>query len=210
MESERYPVIFREQHDAPVPGSLTLLQGGVLLSGGSRERSAELNIAFSDIRHVHVGRKPDERLNGSPTLVIERDQQPPVLVAPIGVGLLHEIADLLGRLADRDSGAPDQLAIMVPLRPGCSEHARTLLTLGPPLDPASLGLTGHRVYLQDDTAIFVFDGPGAGRRIQNAMRSPALWKAGIAWRNYIASQPQVVDLRRNPIKGEPLYTWKSD
>jgi hypothetical protein len=210
MESEAYPVVFRERNEAPVPGSLALLEGGVLLSGGSRERSAELSIAFSEMRDLHIGHKPEERLNGSATLVIERDQQPPVLVAPIGVGLLHEIADLLGRLANRDSGSPDQLAIMVPLRPGCSERARDLLTLGPPLDPASLGLTGHRVYLEDDNAVFVFTGPGVRRRVQSAMRTPALWKAGIAWRNCIAGQPQVIDLRRQPITAEPLYTWKSD
>ena len=43
---------------------------------------------------VRVGRRPGERLNGYPTLVLERAGHAAVLVAPFGMTLLSEIAHL--------------------------------------------------------------------------------------------------------------------
>src|SRR5439155_13807677 len=42
---------------------------------------------------------PEERLNGRPSLLLERRDQPVVQVEPLGIGLLQELAHLLAALA---------------------------------------------------------------------------------------------------------------
>jgi hypothetical protein len=142
------------------------------------------------------------------TLVLERGDGSEVQVAPLGAGLLGEIADLLTTLTSDRARLIDELVVVVPLKPGCRERAEELLGQGPPLDPAALGLTGHEVYLRDAEAVFVFRGPEVIARIGRAMRSPALWRAGIAWQGCIAGRPRVVEDAE--LDGTPVYSWTPD
>jgi len=206
---DRYAVVFRENGRENSAGSLELRQDELLLSGGSQDRHRDLSVPFGEVIDVHVGRKRSERLNGYPTLVVERGDAPTVLVAPLGASLLHEIADLLIELTKRRPDHADTLTVSVPLRPGCQQQARSLLEQGPPLDPARLGLTSHQVYLQDDEALFVFTGPDVHERVRRAMRSPRLWQAGLAWRDCIAGQP-TIRTTANPTLDDPVYSWTAE
>jgi len=207
MENERYAVVFCERGGPSVAGALELQDGELVLSGGSGEERTDLEIALAEVVDVHVGRRPDERINGHATLVLARDHQLAVHIAPLGAGLLHEIADLLSALTHQRSRAADELAIIVPLRPGCLNRARELLHRGPPLDPASLGLTSHEVYLDHDKAIFVFRGPSVRARVEKAIRTPALWRAGLAWRSCIAGQPRIATKTPPHPASPPVYDW---
>jgi len=186
----RYAVVFREQGGISVPGSLELTPDRLLLSGSHAGQRIDMRISLADVIDVHVGHKPEERLNGHSTLAIERTHEPTLLIAPLGAGLLSEIADLLITLAGERAGI-DRLAVVVPLNAGCRPRAEELLAKGPPVDPASFGLTSHHVYLRDDAVVFVFAGPDVGYRVRRAMRGPALWTAGLAWRDCIAGPPRV-------------------
>jgi len=203
---ERYAVVFREQGGAAAAGALEMGPDGLLLRGGAGQLPAELSVPFADIAEVRIGRRPPDRLNGYATLVLERAHMPSVQVAPLGAGLLHEIADLVSSLTVEHRGR--ELAVVVPLKPGCLRRARTLLEAGPPLDPAALGLTGHEVYLREDEAVFVFRGPDVSARVGKAMRSPALWRAGLAWQDCIAGRPRIQQSPATLSTEEmPAYSW---
>lgn len=205
---QRYAVVFREQGRLVVAGCLEVADDHLLLAGGAGERARTLEVALTDIAEVRVGNRPADRLNGYRTLVLERIQLPPIEVAPLEVGLLHELADLLALVTGEAPGTGRTLAVVVPLKPGSLERARELLANGPPLDAAALGLTGHHVYLRDGEAIFVFEGPEVEARVGDAIRSPALWRAGIAWQDCIAGRPRVDKQFRMLAADEtPAYTW---
>src|SRR5579862_5314537 len=187
---KRFAVVFREGNGPRVAGSLEAGPDRLLLSGRGEGRSITLRVRPAGVSEVRVGRRPADRLNGYPTLVLEREGLPPVQVAPLGVGSLHEIVDLVGEL-QRRHGAGDQLVVAVPLKPGCLGRARRLLAHGPPVDPAALGLTGHTVYLREGEAVFVFRGPDVDAKVSRAMRSTAVWRAGLAWQECIAGRPRL-------------------
>jgi hypothetical protein len=205
---QRYAVVFREGDRLVVAGCLEVAEDRLRLAGGAGERARTLDVALTDIAEVRVGRRPSDRINGHRTLVLERIQLPPIEVAPLESGLLHELADLLGLLTSDAPGTGQTLAVVVPLKPGCLEEARRLLGREPPLDPSALGLTGHHVYLRDSEAVFVFEGPDVEGRVGRAMRNPALWRAGIAWQGCIAGRPHVDKHPQLPAAAEtPVYTW---
>lgn len=190
-------------------GRLEIEPDGLLLSGSSRDGAVELAIPFSDLLEVRVGRRPSERLHGYRTLIVERATGPAVRVAPFGMTLLPEITDLLVSLTA--SGGEDVLAVRVPLKPGCLGRARELLAKGPPLQPASLGLSGHDVYLSESEAVFVFRGRNVRARVGKAVRHPGVWRAGLDWQRCFAAPPQVVD---DPslldLDAVPAYHWAEE
>ena len=200
---ERFAVVFRNG-SAEAAGALEVEPNRLLLHGGANDARLELEIPFSDLSEVRVGRRPSERLNGYATLILERTTLPPVQVAPLGMALLSEIADLLVSLTNRATG--DVLTVRVPLKHGCLGRARKLLAKGPPLDPASLGLSSHEVYLRDGEAVFVFRGSNVRAQVSKAIRHPAIWRAGLAWQRCFAAAPQIVEPADVSLD-DPAYRW---
>lgn len=201
---ERFAVVFRDG-SVKAAGRLEVEHDRLLLSGRGNGGSLEIEIPFSDLVEVRVERRPSERLNGYPTLVLERTQRPAVQVSPYGMTMLPEIADLLISLSQRAGG--DALTVVVPLKPDCLARARRLLAQGPPLDPGSLGLSSHEVYLREGEAVFVFRGSNVRRRIRRAIGDPAIWRAGLAWQRCFAAPPQIVELGDVSFDADPTYRW---
>jgi hypothetical protein len=202
---ERYAVVFRTG-ESQATGRLDIEQDRLLLSGRAADGILELEIPFSDLVEVHVGRRPNERLNGYRTLLLERATAPAVRVAPLGMAMLSEIADVLVSLTG--SGGGSVLAVCVPLKPGCLSRARKLLAKGPPLEPALLGLSGHDVYLSETEAVFVFRGADVRAQVGQAVRHPAVWRAGLAWQRCFAAPPQIVDdTTALDLDAVPAYSW---
>jgi hypothetical protein len=137
--------------------------------------------------------------------MLERTPEPSVQVAPFGMTLLPEIAELLTSLGRR--AGDDVLTVSVPLKDGCLDRAHRLLAKGPPFDPAHLGLNSHEVYLCEGEAVFVFRGPNVRARIGRAIRHPAVWRAGLAWQRCFATPPQVVELAELSLDSSPAYRW---
>jgi hypothetical protein len=201
---ERYAVVF-QTGESHATGRLEIEQDRLLLTGTAKDGILELEIPISDVVEVRVGRRPDERLNGYRTLLLLRATDPVVRVAPLGMAMLPEITDLLVSLTG--SGGGDVLAVWAPLKPGCLGQARKLLAKGPPLDPASLELRGHEVYLSEKEAVFVFRGANVRAQVARAMRHPAVWRAGVAWQRCLAAAPQVVDAADLHLDADPAYRW---
>jgi hypothetical protein len=203
---ERFAVIFRDGDAEAAAGVLVVEQDRLRLSGRGSDGTVELEIPFTDLSEVRISRHPDERLKDYPTVLLERTATPTVQVAPLGVALVREIASLLASLTQRSAG-DDVIAVLAPLKQGCLGRARTLLAKGPPLDPASLGLSGHEVYLDESEAVFVFRGTDVRARVGQAMRHPAVWRAGLAWQACFAGPPHLVQPAELSLQAAPDYRW---
>jgi hypothetical protein len=210
--SARYAAVFREGAHAPTAGGLVIDDERLLLVGRCGEGRVEVSVRYTELREVRIGRSPEERLNGQPVLVLERRNAPRVQIAPLGAGLLYELADLLATLATEHVDSEEQVAVIVPLKTGCVEKAKELVAQGPPFDPAALGLTRHQVFVTKREALFVFVGPQVRETLERATRNPMLWSAGLAWRSCIAGRPRL----SNPSEAlpaddaRPVYSWAAD
>lgn len=202
---ERFAVVFREG-TTQASRRLDVEPDRLLLTGGSAHGELTLAIPYSELRDVRAVRNPRERLDGYRTLVLERSRGPAIQVAPLGIPFVPEIVSLLSSLTGRDG---DALAVRVVLKEGCLERARELLAKGPTLDPASLGLSRHEVYLRDGEAVFVFRGHDVRARISKALGHPAVWRAGLAWQRCFAAAPQIVDAANVWLDPVPAYTWSA-
>jgi hypothetical protein len=209
----RYPVVFQEANGAPAAGALSVEAEELLLTGrpvGAAAEPVALKIACTNLARVRIGRGAGERLDGHATVVLERSAGGLVLVAPFGGGLLHEIADLLAALTSGRAEAAEQLTLVVPIKRACGQQVRRLIAQGPPFDPAAHGLRRHDVFLGEQTVVFVFEGPQVRSTLRRTLSDPGLWRAGIAWRDCIAGQPQIAEPDDNPAKhSELIYSWHS-
>jgi len=201
---QRYAVAFRAG-SAAATGRLDVEQDRLLLQGVSGPDVLKLEIPFAELAEIRVGRHPHERLKGYRTLVLERTNGPAVRVAPLGLAMLPEIADLLHSLTTPTDESV--LAVSVRLKAGCLGQARKLLAKGPPLDPALLGLSHHEVYLREDEALFVFHGSNVRARVSQAIRHPAVWRAGLAWQRCFAAPPEIVEPSELSLEAAPAYRW---
>jgi hypothetical protein len=202
---ERFAVVFREGA-AEASGRLDVEPDRLLLQGVSARGELTLEIPCSELRAVRVVQSLSERLNGYRTLVLERSNGPAIQIAPLGVAFVPEIVSLLSSLTNPDG---DALAVRVALKEDCLARARELLAKGPPLDPASLGLSSHDVYLREGEAVFVFRGSDVRARVSKALAHPAVWSAGLAWQRCFASAPQIVDAADVWLDPEPAYAWSA-
>jgi hypothetical protein len=204
----RYPVVFQDADQARVTGALEVVDGRVLLTGRSRGGLVELDFPSAELSEVRIGRAAGERLNGYATIVLVRRNEAPVLVAPFGSVLLHEIADLLAALSAEPIEVADELDLVVPIRPDAQQRVRELIAQGPPFDPAALKLRRHQVLLGPEDVIFAFEGPQIRETLERTLAKPSLWKAGVAWRRCIAGPPCISSpADRTTTRHELIYSW---
>ncbi len=203
-----FPVLFRSADGPSVAGSLTVAAAGLTLDGGTAAERSHVQIGFGELREVRVARAPSERMSGHVVLVLELVHGPALSVAPLGHGLLHEIADLVAGFTAEAATARERVAVVVPLVDGAEDRVRELIAQGPPLDPSELGLQAHEVWLRGRDAVFVFVGADVRRKVEEAARSPAVWRAGLAWGRCIAGRPALTEPGVMPNDGELLYSWR--
>lgn len=92
-----------------------------------------------------------------------------------------------------------RFAVVATLRPGMSEQAEKLVTLGPPFDPLSKGLQRHIVFLAADTVVFVFEG-GDAHALLTAFSDPDAQSALGAWESLVDGTPRIA---------REAYSWIS-
>lgn len=206
----RYPVVFQDADRAPVAGRLEVVEGRVLLTGRRRGELVVLGFPSAELSEVRIGRDARERLDGYATVVLVRRNEAPVLVAPLGSVLLHEIADLLAALSAEPerTEVADEIDLIVPLRADAQQRVRELIAQGPPFDPAALNLRRHQVLLGPEDVIFAFEGPQIRQSLERTLSQPVLWKAGVAWRRCIAGRPRIsTPADRTATRRELIYSW---
>jgi hypothetical protein len=90
-----YGVVWREGKEPLVAGKLELRPSGIRLDGldGSRD------IPYRLLTGVHVGRLAGERIDGRPSVVLERYTGGPIMVATVArPSLMGEIVEKLAAL----------------------------------------------------------------------------------------------------------------
>jgi hypothetical protein len=188
-----YAAIWAEAEETPSVGSVALVREGLTLSGSAGAADAVRLVRYTDIVGVDVVRKRSARLNGYPTLRIERRGAPPLRVSTIGLGVLAELNHLL---ASAIAGERPHLAgIVLPLRRRMLAQAAELVERGPPFDLAALGLERHDALLSEREAIFLFEGPRVVEAMQRLVRDRAVWQAASGWARVSPGPPRLAEQR---------------
>jgi hypothetical protein len=190
-----YGVVWREGDRPIVAGKLELLPRGLRLEG--RERSQD--IPYERLAGVHVGRSAAERLDGRPSVVLERRGAELVTIATVAQSsLIGEIAE---RLAELQLGAQSarRLVVVLPLKTGAREEVRALLDGGPPFDPESVeGLERHEVFLTNKEVVFLFESGLGTEALAELLSKPEIWQAAAAWHRCIDGPPRIA---------EDVFSW---
>lgn len=190
-----YGVVWREGESPLATGKLELLPRAIRLDGleGAQEIPYEL------LANVRVGRLAGERIDGRPSLVLERRSGAPFTISTVAKPSL--VGEIVERLAALQLGNDPsrRMAVILPIKPEAHEAVRTLLDSGPPFDPQQIeGLERHEVFLTLAEAIFLFDSHLGADAVATLVEDPELWQAAAAWRDHIAGPPRIA---------ENVYSW---
>ncbi len=189
-----YGVVWREGEEPLVAGKLELGPSGIRLDGldGSRD------IPYALLAGVRVGRLANERVDGRPSVVLERRRGAPITIATVAKpSLVGEIVEKLAALQLGDHLT--RMAVILPIKPEAYDAVRTLLESGPPFDPEQMkGLDRHEVFLTPGEAIFLFDSQVGADALASLLAEPELWQAAASWREHIAGPPRIAD---------DVYSW---
>jgi hypothetical protein len=210
--SGSYAACFRVNGQAWATGKVAVEADHLQLDGGREDTPVTLTIAYADVIEVSIGRAPEERFSGRPTIMVASRHGEPVQIAPFGAGILHELVSLLNELARPSVGDQDRVLVRVPLEPGSLPRVRELIAAGPPFDPAVLGLEEHQVFACAGEAVFILRGRGVAGTLARATREPSFWCSGLAWRRLISGPPKVSSGSADDLSTdyERLYTWSAE
>lgn len=94
-----YAVVWSENGGCLHAGRLELADGAVLLEGTAEQACRALRqLLYEELACVRVERRPEARLGGRPTLVLEDATGSRMRIVSVeGGGSLHELADLVER-----------------------------------------------------------------------------------------------------------------
>ena len=185
--STSYAAIWAEAEDAPCSGSVALADEGLALTGLALPGGEARLVRYADVVGVEVVRDASLRLNGYPTLRIERRGATPLRVSTIGLGVLGELNELLATAIASEQ--PRLVGIVVPLRKRALADAAALIEQGPPFDLEALGVERHDVLLSEREVIFLFEGEQLDETMQRLVRDPSVWQAASGWARVIAGRP---------------------
>jgi hypothetical protein len=190
-----YGVVWREGSAPLSSGKLEVQPRAIRLEG--LDRAAE--IPYEALASVRVGRSSGDRIDGRPSVVLERRTGDPISIATVAQpSLLGEIVDQVVSHRIRDM-TPRRVAIVLPITPGSGAAVRELLAAGPPFDPHDIpGLERHEVFVTADEVVFTFDAQLSDRALDALVAAPELWSAAAAWHEHVAGLPRLA---------ESAYSW---
>jgi hypothetical protein len=194
-----YGVVWREGASELSRGKLELLPRAMRLEGMTGSRPTAREIPYDYLSEIRVGRRPDERIDGRPSLVLaSRGGEPPLAIASVAqTGVVGELAERLSAL-QADARAHHPIAVVVPLQEGSREAVRALLAEGPPFDPDALGLDRHQVLLTESEAIFVFESALGASALGSLLGDAHLLESAASWHEHLAGPPRIA---------EDVYSW---
>ena len=190
-----YGVVWREGSAPLSSGKLELRPRAIRLEG----LDSDAEIPYEVLASVRVGRSARDRIDGRPSVVLERRTGEPISIATVAQpSLLGEIVDQVAAHRLRDV-TPRRVAIVLPIRPGSHEAVRELLTAGPPFDPHEIpGLDRHEVFVTEEEVVFTFDAQLSDRALDALVAAPELWPAAVTWSDHVAGLPRLA---------ESAYSW---
>ena len=201
-----YAVKWREPDGQTYVGRLAFGSRTLQLEGrGADGPAVDRQIGYDEVRAVGVGSRRADRLDGRPSLVVERaDGRYLVTSAGAGAGIVQELVD---RLAELRLATPRRATVVVPLKPGVVESARAIVDSRPPFDPAETALTRHELLLTEREAIFVFEAQSE-ERLTALLGQLGIWAAAVAWRDVVAGPPRLAEVAHAWERPEPRVVPK--
>jgi hypothetical protein len=153
-------------------------------------------ISSDELLGFRVGQQAAERLDGQPTLVVQRRDGDVLITSTVmHTGLIQEVVHHLSELTDF---APRRATVVIPLKEGASERAWELAAQGPPFDPTETLLTRHQLLLTASEVIFIFEAE-SGPAFERFLSELDLWAAAADWRDLVAGTPRLAEL---------VYAWE--
>jgi hypothetical protein len=185
-----YGVGWREGESPLVTGKLELQPRAIRLDG--LERAQE--IPYELLTSVRLGRSAGDRIDGRPSVVLERRAGAPVTITTVAKpSLVGEIVERLAALQLGDE-TERRVAIVLPIKAESHGAVRELLDSGPPFNPEQIpGLDRHQVFLTHEEAIFVFEAQPGDDALAPLIADPELWRIAADWRKYIAGPPRIAE-----------------
>jgi hypothetical protein len=99
---DSYGVVWQENEREPVAGKLELDSVELRLEGNDRNHLAAYALPFRELAAVRVGRERRDRLDGRPTLVLERSNGDAIRISALAqAGIVTEIAERLAGVEPR-------------------------------------------------------------------------------------------------------------
>jgi hypothetical protein len=192
-----YAVKWREPGGHVFLGKLEFQRQALVLEGrNGAEGTVRRVIDFAELRSFRLGQTADERLDGQPTLVVERPTGNTFVTSSVvHAGVLQEVAD---RLSELHLLAPRRATVVVPLKEGAAERVRRLAADGPPFDPADVLLARHQVLVTDQEAIFAFEAESEFA-LEALLARLDFSAAAAAWADVVAGPPRLADV---------VYAWE--
>jgi hypothetical protein len=194
-----YGVVWREGNRPLARGKLEFLPRAVRLEGMTGSEPTTREIAYDYLSEIRIGRSPEERIDGQPSLVLMPRTGDTLSIASVAqAGVIAEIAD---RLAGLQFGAEGRrrIAVVLPFREEAREAVRALLAEGPPFDPEALDLDRHQVFLTASEAVFIFESKLGADALEPLLQEPRLWQSVAAWHDHIAGPPRIA---------EDVFSWE--
>jgi hypothetical protein len=192
--SPSYMVAWRESSDAVFQGNARLEDAELVLRGSGPDGAVvRRRVALAEVASVRIGRRADERIRGTRSVILELRGGDTVTVAPLGAGEVFELAELVAELRSTEARPVERVAVVVPLRKGTAAKARALVSGGPPFELQEHGLQGHQVYVTDREAIVVFEGDAVRETLERLIRSPRVAADLGRWRECLAGKPRLAD-----------------
>jgi hypothetical protein len=190
-----YGVVWRAGEAPVAAGKLELLPTVLRLEG----REGLREIPYDEIARVRIGRSSADRLEGRPSVVLERRDGDPVTISTVAqANLVGEIAERLAALqpcAERTG----RVTVVLPLRPGAEADVRALVASGPPFDPGGVeGLDQHEVFVTSDEVVFRFESSLGPETLKRLLARREIWRAASSWYKHIAGPPKVAEI---------AYSW---
>lgn len=187
-------MVWEEEGGRPVTGQLVPGEESMRLEGVRDGRLVRFEVSYADLVGLRIGRGPGERLNERATVLIERRDAPRLLVSALGAGMLHELVDVLTALSPPGE-AVEQIAVVLPLKPGGLEAARRYVELGAPFELVHQSLRRHEVYLSAHEAVFVFSGDDACEAVRRLMQDPGVLRTVGRWHSILDGPPRLAEAR---------------
>ena len=192
-----YAVKWREPDGRTFLGRLALGPNTLRLEGRESDGPVvDRQIGYDEVQGLGVSSHGPARLDGQPTLVVERADGPYLVTsAGMGAGIVQELLD---RLAELRLATPSRATVVVPLKEGALERVKELVTQGPPFDPAETVLTRHQLLLTPQEAIFVFEAP-TDNGLAALLSQFDIWAAAVAWQDLVDGSPRLAEV---------AYAWE--
>ena len=174
---------WREPDGQTYLGRLTLGPRTLRLEGREPDGPAvDRQIGYEEVRSLRVGSSGPGRLDGRPTLVVERaDGQYLIASAGMGAGIVQELVE---RIAELRLAGPRRAILVAPLKAGAGDRVRELAGHGPPFAPADTALTRHQLLLTDQEAIFVFEAQSE-EGLKAVLNQVDIWAAAVTWQDLV-------------------------